>query len=103
MFSPIRPLVKLFIDLYYFVKSSFLKIETVNDDVSYIHVTLTGTNRNWKCTLRRETKVMKKLQIIFISNAKFFVIILFRSKAQLNIKELKKARFLLGSIPLLLY
>ena len=29
---------KLFIDLYYFVKSSFLKIETVNDDVSYIHV-----------------------------------------------------------------
>ena len=62
---------KLFIDLYYFVKSSFLKIETVNDDVSYIHVIPTGTNRNWKCTLRRETKVMKKLQIIFLSNAKF--------------------------------
>ena len=37
---------KLFIDLYYFVKSSFLKIETVNDDVSYIHVIPTGTNRN---------------------------------------------------------
>ena len=34
---------KLFIDLYYFVKSSFLKIETVNDDVSYIHVIPTGT------------------------------------------------------------
>ena len=29
---------KIFIDLYYFVKSSFLKIETVNDDVSYIHL-----------------------------------------------------------------
>ena len=74
---------KLFIDLYYFVKSSFLKIETVNDDVSYIHVIPIGTNRNWKCTLRRETKVMKKLQIIFLSNAKFFAIILFRSKALL--------------------
>ena len=37
---------KLFIDLYLFVKSSFLKIETVNDDVSYIHVVPTGTNRN---------------------------------------------------------
>ena len=34
---------KLFINLYYFVKSSFLKIETVNDDVSYIHVIPTGT------------------------------------------------------------
>ena len=33
---------KLFIDLYYFVKSSFLKIKTVNDDVSYIHVIPTG-------------------------------------------------------------
>ena len=62
---------KLFIDLYYFVKSSFLKIETVNDDVSYIHVIPTGTNRNWKRTLQRETKVMKKLQVIFLSNAKF--------------------------------
>ena len=39
---------KLFIDLYYFVKSSFLKMEIVNDDVSYIHVIPTGTNRNWK-------------------------------------------------------
>ena len=48
---------KLFIDLYYFVKSSFLKIETVNDDVSYIHVIPTGTNRNWKCALRREMKI----------------------------------------------
>ena len=47
---------KLFIDLYYFVKSSFLKIETVNDNVSYIHVLPTGTNRNWKCTLRGENK-----------------------------------------------
>ena len=78
---------KLFIDLYYFVKSSFLKIETVNDDVSYMHVILTGTNRNWKCTLRRETKVMKKLQIIFLWNAKFFAIILFRSKAQLILRN----------------
>ena len=78
---------KLFIDLYYFVKSSFLKIETVNDDVSYIHVIPTGTNRNWKCTLRRETKVMKKLQIIFLSNAKFFAFILFRSKAQLILRN----------------
>ena len=78
---------KLFIDLYYFVKSSFLKIETVDNDVSYIHVILTGTNRNWKCTLRRETKVMKKLQIIFFSNAKFFAIILFRSKAQLILRN----------------
>ena len=86
-------LSKLFIDLYYFVKSSFLKIETVNDDVSYIHVLPTGTNRNWKCTLRRETKVMKKLQIIFLSNAKFFAIILFRSKAQLILRNRKKHVF----------
>ena len=40
---------KLFIGLYYFVKSSFLKIETANDDVSYIHLIPTGANRNWKC------------------------------------------------------
>ena len=84
---------KLFIDLYYFVKSSFLKIETVNDDVSYIHVLPTGTNHNWKCTLRRETKVMKKLQIIFLSNAKFFAIILFRSKAQLILRNRTKHVF----------
>ena len=71
---------KLFIDLYYFVKSSLLKIETVNDDVSYIYVIPTGTNRNWKCTLRRETKVMKKLQIIFLSNAKFLRLIFLGQK-----------------------
>ena len=78
---------KLYIDLYYFVKSLFLKIETVNDDVSYIHLIPTGTNRNWKCRLWPETKVMKKLQIVFLLNAKFFAVILFRSKAQLILRN----------------
>ena len=63
---------KIFIDLYYFVKSSFLKIETVNDDILLIHLIPTGTNHNWKCKFRLETKVIKKLQITFLSNAKFF-------------------------------
>ena len=67
---------KLFIDLYYFVKSSFLKIKTVNDDISYIHLIPTGTNRNWKCKFRPETKVIKKLQIKFLSDAKFFAVII---------------------------
>ena len=62
---------KLFIDSYYFVKSSFLKIETVND----IHLIPTATNRNWKCKFRPDTKVVKKLQIIFLSDAKFFAVI----------------------------
>ena len=66
---------KLFIDLYYLVKSSFLKIETVNDNVSYIHLIPTGTNRNWKCKFQPETKVIKKLQIISLSTAKFFAVI----------------------------
>ena len=39
---------KLFIDLYYLVKSSFLKIKTVNDDISYIHLIPTSTNLYWK-------------------------------------------------------
>ena len=84
---------KLFIDLYYFVKTSFLKIETVNDDVSYVHLIPIGTNRNWKCMLRPETKVMKKLQIIFLSKAKFFAVILFRSKTQLMLRNWKQHVF----------
>ena len=66
---------KLFIDLYYFVKSSFLKIETVNNDVSYIHFIPTGTNHNWKCKFRPKTKVMKKVQNISVSNATFLAVI----------------------------
>ena len=66
---------KLFIDLYYFVKSLFRKIEAVDDVIPYIHLIPTGTNRNWKCKFRSETKVIKKLQIIFRSNAKFFAVI----------------------------
>ena len=69
---------KLVIDLYYFVKSSFLKIETVNDDISCIHLIPIGTNRNWKLQVPAgsdQTKIIKKLQIIFLSNAKFFVVI----------------------------
>ena len=92
VFSP-TAVSKLFIDLYYFVKSSFLKIETANDDVSYIHSIPTGTNRNWKCRFRPETKVMKKLQIIFLSNAKFFAVILFRSKAHLMLRNWKNNVF----------
>ena len=66
---------KLFIDLYYFVKSSFLKIGIVNDDVSYIHLILTGTNRNWKCKFRPETKVIKKLQLYSFQMQSFFAVI----------------------------
>ena len=36
---------------------------------------------------------MKKLQTIFLSNAKFFAIILFRSKAQLILRNRKKHVF----------
>ena len=66
---------KLFIALYYFVKSSFLKIEAVNDDISYMHLIPTGTNRNRQFKFQPETKVIKKLQIVFLSNEKFFAII----------------------------
>ena len=65
---------KLFIDLYYVVNSSFLKIETVND-IAYIHLIPTGTNRNWKCKYQPETKITKKLQFMFLSDAKFFAVI----------------------------
>ena len=67
---------KLVIDLYYFVKSLFLKIKTVKDDISYIHLISTSTNRNWKCKFRPETKVINKLQIIFLLDAKFFAVII---------------------------
>ena len=66
---------KLFIDLHYFVKSSFLKIETVTDDISDIHLIPIGTNRNCKWKFRPETKVIKNLQIIFLSDAKFSAVI----------------------------
>ena len=78
---------KLFIDLYYFVKSSFLKIETVNDDVLIYTCDTNWYEPQLEVHARRETKVMKKLQIIFLSNAKFFAVILFRSKAQLILRN----------------
>ena len=69
---------KLFIDLYYFVKSSFLKIKTVSNDISYIHLIPTSTifTESWKCKFRPETKVIKKLQIKFLWDAKFFAVII---------------------------
>ena len=66
---------KLFVDLYYVFKSSFLKIKTVNDDTAYIHLIPTGTNRYWKCKFRPETKIIKKLQFMFLSDAKFFAVV----------------------------
>ena len=79
---------KLFIDLYYFVKSSFLKIETVNNDVSLIHLIPTGTNRKWKCRAPAGNEGHEEASnYVPFLNAKFCAVILCRSKAQLILKN----------------
>ena len=98
-FFSLTAITEIFIDLYYFGKSSFLKIETVKDDISYIHLIPTGSNRNWKCKFRPETKVIKKLPNIFFSTSKFFCGFykyLFRSKAQLGTEKKPRFRWVLS-------
>ena len=75
---------KLFIDFYYFVKSSSLKIEIVNDDISYIHLIPSGANREVQVPAGNEGHTEASNYIPF--GCKFFCgycKYLFRSKAQL--------------------
>ena len=75
---------KIFIDLYYFFKSLFFKIETVKDDISYVHLIPPCTEPQLKVQVPAGSKGHKEASNHILLGCKNFYgycNYIFRSKA----------------------